>query len=490
MNDRVPPNDLDAEAVVLSAILLSSEALDRVQGLLHVSHFYADANRRIYEAATQLQQTGRPVDVVSVAGVLRDHETLQQVGGTPYLAQLADATPAVANIEHHARRIRDKWRVRQIITAAQAVAAEGYGDIGEVEDWAMSVDQRLLDVTRMPEREERLMVLGDATAEAIRIVQERQQHDGILLTGVTTGLPTLDARIGGFEPKNNYVIAARPGIGKTAAATGFALACARGTKGAEHGDGVVFISVEMPREQLALRVLAQMARIDSVRFMRGKLKMDQWKEIMAAQERIQKLPVVIEDSSDHTPASIRAAFRMGRRRLEERFGRKLKVRMCIIDYLQLLNSHTETNNREQEISLISRASKALAKDENIAVLSLAQVNRDCEKRPDKRPQLSDLRESGSIEQDADVVIFIYRDDYYRQKNEARDNKAEFIVSKIRMLGSTGTIYCEFEPTTTTFYEEGDNPDFSQLKDIFDGYIPGTYGEDAPPSSHWLDELDP
>lgn len=487
----------------MSAILLTPEALDIVQSIVKPEHYYADANRLIHEAALELHVSGRPIDVVSVAGVLRDRQKLQQVGGTPYLAQLADATPAVAHVEDHARTIRNKWRQRQIIMTAQRIAAEGYGDVGPLDDWALTIDERMLSATRLEEREEHLVILSDATMETIKIVQERQANKGVLLTGVTTGLPTLDARIGGLEAGNLYVLAARPGVGKTAAATGMVLACAKGLDPRPEaiGDGVVFISVEMPRHQLATRVIAQVARVDSVRLMRGQLTRAQWDQVLEAQKKIQRLPVAIEDSSDHTPASIRAAFRMGRRKIWERFGKHVNVKLCAIDYLQLLNSHTETNNREQEIGLLSRSTKALAKDEKIAVLSMAQVNRDCEKRTDKRPGLADLRESGTIEQDADIVIFLYREDYYRNKNDPKDGTAEFIVSKVRMLGSPGTVHCLFEPTTTTFYEDRKNPDLEQLGDIFDDYLPGTYGEPPPspsasipaalppPPPHWMDERD-
>lgn len=481
----MPPSDLEAEATVLSALLLDAGALDQVS-FLQSKHFYADANRRIYQAAIDLRDEGKPIDVVSVAGYLRDREKLQAVGGSPYLAQLSDATPATAHVETHAKTIIAKWEVRQLIHAATMIAAEGYGDIGNLEDWKQEVDQRIFNATRSVEREERLVIIGDATHDAIKVVQERQQAGGVLLTGVTTGLPTLDARTGGLEAGNLYVMAARPGVGKTSVATGVAIACARGThyhKDPEAiGDGVVFISVEMPKQQLAFRVLSQVARIDSVRLMRGHVSREQWVDMAAAQKKILKMPIVVEDSSDHTPASLRAAYRMGVRKLHERFGKQLKVRLMAIDYLQLLNSHGDFNNREQEIATISRATKQIAKDEGVAVLSLAQVNRDCEKRTDKRPQLSDLRESGAVEQDADVVMFLYREDYYRPKDQPKDGKAEIIVAKLRMGGGPGTVHCEFEPTTTTFYETSRNPDIEQLGDMFDDYLPGQSGEPIP--EHW------
>ena len=490
---RVPPSDLDAEAAVLSAILLSAQAMDEI-AFFEAKHFYADANRLIYQAATELRAEGRPIDIVSVAGYLRDRERLQHAGGTPYLAQLSDATPAVAHIADHARTIVRKWELRQVIALAQSIAAEGYSDVGDVDDWKQSVDARMFATTRSQDREDRLVILGDATRDAITVMQARSLRKGLVLTGVTTGLPTLDARLGGLEASRAYVIAARPGIGKTAAATGIALACAKNPHPENPeglGDGVVFISVEMPRQQIAFRVLSQISRIDSVKLIRGRITSEDWERVMETQLKIMRLPVVIEDSSDHTPSSIRAAFRMGQRRLWDRYGKQLKVKLCAIDYLQLLSARSMSDNREQEIAAIARGCKAMAKDEDIAVLELAQVNRDCEKRPDKRPMLSDLRESGAIEQDADCVIFLYREDYYRPKGQDKDDKAEFIVSKLRDNGGPGIVHVRFNPKTVQFYEDSRHPDMEQLGDMFDEYLPGTYDETAPasarpppPEPHW------
>lgn len=488
---KIPPSNLDAEGAVLSAILLESSALDEVP-FLEPKHFYADSNRRIYQAALELRGEGRPVDIVNVAGYLRDREHLQQVGGSPYLAQLSDATPAVAHIADHAKTIVTKWEVRQIIFTAQRIATEGYGDIGDPEEWKQSVDQMVYAATRTLSREENIVILSDATRDAIQTVQDRMNHKRLLMSGVTTGLPTLDARLGGLEAGRVYVVAARPGQGKTALATGMVLACAHPPEPNNPdsvGDGVVFISVEMPRKQIAMRVLSQVARVDSNKLIRGQNKItpEEWKRIWAAQEKIQRMPIAIEDSSNHTPASIRAAMRMGRRRIEDRFGKKVKVRVGAIDYLQLL-SGLGGDNREQEIAGISRACKSIAKDEDLAMIPLAQVNRECEKRKPPIPIIPDLRESGAIEQDADVIMFIYREDYYRPKDDTMDNKAQIIVAKWRD-GQTGIVRCEFEPTTTTFFEQSKNPDYAQLGDIFDDYIPGTSGEPFANAPHWNSDDD-
>src|SRR5882757_1048195 len=223
---RVPPSDLDAEAAVLSAILLDPDSFDRVQEILQPMHFYADANRRIYESVVELTGSGRPVDIVSVAGYLRDKGRLQQVGGSPYLAQLSDATPAVAHVEAHAKTIVSKWEVRQIIFTAQRIVTEGYGDYGDASEWKQSVDQQIFAATRSTDSQENIIIIGDATRDAIQVIQDRHNSTGPMMTGVTTGLPTLDARLGGLEGGRVYVIAARPGQGKTSCGTGIAIACA------------------------------------------------------------------------------------------------------------------------------------------------------------------------------------------------------------------------------------------------------------------------
>ena len=487
MNDgsgRVPPSDLDAEAAVLSAVLLTPESLDEV-AFLDPKHFYADANRRIFAAALDLREQGKPIDVVTVAGHLRDQERLQQVGGSPYLAQLSDATPAVAHVEAHAKTIVAKWEVRQIIFAAQQIATEGYGDIGDVEQWKQEVDRRIQNVVQSNSNEKHLMLAGEATKEAMTLVMQRFERKGVILTGVTTGLPTLDARFGGLEACKNYVFAARPGQGKTALVTGLILSIAKGKRKDEIGDGVVFVSLEMPRIQIMFRFLSQLSRVDSVKIQRGKLDAQEIHSLKKAAETLAGLPIAIEDSSDHTPASLRAAFRQGQRKLWDKFGKKLKVKALGIDYLQLMGSERESQNREAEIAAVSRSCKAIAKSEEIAVLTLAQVNRDCEKRPDKRPILADLRESGAIEQDADVVTFIYRDDVYKKDDAEKDNKAELIVRKLRDNGGPGTVYVNFNPTTMSFFEGINRPDLDQLGDIFDDELP--LNQDPP--ADWHDDYD-
>jgi replicative DNA helicase len=829
---RIPASDLDCEAAVLSACLLAPESFDRVQAILHTKHFYADANRRVYEAIADLTSNGRPVDVVTVAAWLRDREKLQAIGGTPYLAQLSDATPAVAHVEHHAQVIVDKWAVRQVVHACQVTTAEGFGNIGQpVPDWLQEVDARIYAVTRRDSADKNMMLLGAAAAEETERIRERKQNKGVLVTGITTGIPTLDARIGGMQRGCKYVLAARAGMGKaqplsakvltpfgwttmgelqagdvvigangkpakvrqvfergvlpvfkltladggtttccddhlwltrtsnerkghhggtvrslreirqslqrsasgglnhsipyvkpiefastkqlpldpyvlgvyigdgckgtmisnpepsvqrrfyerlpstdraivggnnisvyvarkqrnnkkstfaaaleafgmgdrslaekkyipveylhapiddrlellrglcdtdgfvanpknveyttvskrladdlqelvwglggrisccvkrttysylgkklrgqdayrmvmsfpnggvvpvsseknlpkwdprpvrvyerfikriessgeatcrcielesdeqlyvtddyivthnTSAGLGFALAAAR------KGHGVVFCSLEMPRDQLALRALSQEANIDGARLGRGKITDEQFKDLVGACVELGRLPLVIFDQSKQTVASVRSCIREGRRILQEKFGDALEVGLVVIDFLQIMDAgENATFNEDRDLGMITLGTAQIAKDENCAVLELSQLNRDLEKRPrdERRPKLPDLRGSGKIEENTFSVIFLYRDDEYKKEGEDRDNLAEFIVAKLRQGGAKGIVRVKFKPETTTFYEASRNPDYSQLGDIFDDYIPG---QSEPTPEDWHQNYD-
>jgi replicative DNA helicase len=465
MPGRIPPHDLDAEAVVLSAILLSSEAFDQVQDILRAEHFYSDANRRIYEAVVELQSTGKPVDVVSVATWLRDRERLQQVGGTPYLAQLTDAIPAVAHVEAHARVVREKWRVRQLIATCQRFAAEGYGDCGEVQGFIDRAEQAVFDIARIPESTA-VRPVRDAIHGAFDIlVAASKRGEGI--TGIPTGFDRLDKKCAGLHKGDLYIVAGRPGMGKTSFVLNIAVnvASPRRVRTSDQNDplgsgdveqpgwGVGFFSLEMPREQLASRLLSVEARVDVSRIRSGNIKHEDWNKLTDAAARIGRLPIWLDDTPALTLLDLRAKIR----RLKADIARKTgdgppaqELGLVAIDYLQLMQGRRDAGSREQEISELSRGLKQLAKEMEVPVIALSQLNRSVETRTskDKRPQLSDLRESGAIEQDADTIIFIYRDEYYNQESTDR-GVAEIIISKQRN-GPTGTVKVRFTPEHTRF----------------------------------------
>ena len=480
---RVPPHDLDAEAAVLSAVLLSNDAFDEVCDLLRPEHFYSDANRRIFEAVVELQSVSRPVDVVSVASFLRDRERLQQVGGTPYLAQLTDAIPAVAHVEAHAKVVSEKWRVRQLIATCQRFAAQGYGDCGEVQAFIDEAEQAVFDIARIPESTA-VRPVREAIHGAFNILSEAAKR-GEGITGVPTGFDKLDRKCAGLHKGDLYIVAGRPGMGKTAFVLNMAVnvASPRRVKSTDSSDllgagdvevpgwGVGVFSLEMPREQLASRLLGGEARVDVGRLRSGNIRQDDWIKLTEAAARVERLPIWLDD----TPALGLLDLRAKIRRLKADIERKSddgpaaqELGLVIIDYLQLMQGRRNAASREQEISELSRGLKQLAKEMQLPVLALSQLNRSVETRSnDKRPQLSDLRESGAIEQDADAIFFIYRDEYYRREQSDEPGIAEIIVAKQRN-GPTGVVKLRFTAEYTRFdnlaTDEYEFDEFDQFED--------------------------
>ncbi|WP_437575447.1 replicative DNA helicase [Sorangium sp. So ce887] len=475
---RVPPHDLDAEAAVLSAILLHRDALDRVLEILKAEHFYSEANSRVYEAAQELASAGTPLDIVSVASWLRDRERLAQVGGAAYLAQLADATPAVAHVGAHARVVYEKWRVRQLIATCQRVAAEGYGDVGVVQEFIDGAEQSVYQLARTPQgtATQPLAQVLKAAFEQITAAAER----GDRITGISTGYEKLDAKTAGLHDGDLTIIAARPGMGKTSFVLNLAVNVAsprtvsspgpdqagHGIERHEPGFGAAVFSLEMPREQLATRMVCCEGRVDLGKLRQGFLQPDDWRRLTEAASFLSTLPVWVDD----TPAITLLELRAKVRRIQAEYDRApsdgssgRRIGLVVIDYLQLMKGRDGVNSREQEISEISRGLKQLAKELKVAVIALSQLNRAVETRTtkDKRPQLSDLRESGAIEQDADNIIFIYRDEYYNAETTNHKGIAELIVAKQRN-GPTGKVMTRFTASCTRFdnLAPGDYPEMA------------------------------
>jgi replicative DNA helicase len=479
---RVPPHDLDAEAAVLSSVLLTSEAFDRVQEVLLPEHFYSEANRRIFEAVVDLQSASKPVDLVTVMGWLRDRERLTQVGGSPYLAQLVDATPAVAHVEHHAKVIREKWRMRQLIATCQRFAAEGYSEGGEAQAFIDQAEQAVFDIARIPEGST-IVPIKDAIHGAFQILSEAARRGGDI-TGIATGFKFLDRKIAGVHAGDLYIVAGRPGMGKTAFVLNMAVNVAQPRQRSvdntedpfpegpveEPGHGVAFFSLEMPREQLASRLLASEARVDVSRLRSGEMRRDDWNKLTEAAARLGRLPIWLDDTPALTLLDLRAKIRRLQADLKRGDASGPKdLGLVVIDYLQLMQGRRDAGSREQEISELSRGLKQLAKEMRVPVLALSQLNRSVETRTtkDKRPQLSDLRESGAIEQDADTIMFIYRDDYYFRDSPEK-GVAEVIVAKQRN-GPTGTVKVKFSPEYTRFDDlAGDDYEFDAFDDFQDG----------------------
>lgn len=477
MAGRPPPHDLDAEAAVLSACLLSRDALDRTLEILKPEHFYNEANGRILQACQQISLANEPVDMVHVGSWLRDREWLQKMGGTAYLAQLADATPAVGHVTAHARTVFEKWRLRQLIATCHRIVAEGYGDVGEISDFIKEAAESIDDIAQGGEQKGQLSALGPLLKVAFEQITTAAER-GDRITGIATGYDRLDGKTAGLHDGDLIIVAARPGMGKTSFVLNVATNVASprevrlppspdGQPGAvqnEPGYGVCVFSLEMPREQLAVRMVCSEARVDLGRVRQGHLHAEDWRKLTEASVYLNTLPIWIDD----TPAIGLLELRAKVRRQQAAFNREptdtqsgRRVGLVMVDYLQLMKGRDGVQSREQEISEISRGLKALAKELKVPVIALSQLNRAVETRStkDKRPQLSDLRESGAIEQDADTIIFIYRDDYYNPETSDLKGIAELIVAKQRN-GPTGKVKVRFSASCTRFdnLEPGDYPE--------------------------------
>ena len=436
---RVPPHDLDAEAAVLSAVLLDADAFDRVQETLAPEHFYADANRRVYEAVLDLKSSiGQPVDIVSVATWLRDRNRLAQVGGTPYLAQLADATPAVAHVENHARIIKEKWRTRQLIATCQHVAAQGYAGVENVQEFIDAAEQAVFDIARVPSTSS-VVSAKDAIHQAFDILTETARRGGGV-TGIETGFTGLDRLCSGLHRGDLYVVAARPGMGKTAFVLNLAVNIAEYAAIEKNVPAAIF-TMEMSSEQMTLRMISSLGRVSASHLRTGQFNDEDWSRIDSAVSMMSGASIFIDDSGALTPTEVRARAR--------RLKREHNLGLIVVDYLQLMQVAGTVENRATEISEISRSLKALAKELDVPVIALSQLSRAVEQRNDRRPLMSDLRESGAIEQDADVILFIYREEVYAPDKEEAKGRAEVIIGKQRN-GPIGTVSLTFLGRFTRF----------------------------------------
>lgn len=443
---RVPPHDLDAEAAVLSAVLLDRDALDRVIDSLTPEHFYAERHRRIYGAILDLDAKGIAIDLVTLKAALADADRLQQIGGAAYLGQLIDSTPSVLHVEDHARRVIELHRKRRMIEVCQRIAAEGFGETGPADAWLQEAEQRVYAAASAGTSDETASEVHEIVSATWQDIEHRR--DGEAVPGVPTGFASVDRILGGWTRGEVHVLAARPGNGKTA----FALQA--GAKVATAGTGVVFFSCEMRRRQLGERLIAQASGADLRDLARGNLDSARWSKVAAAVDRLSQIPMVIDDRPGQTLASIRSGIRRHAAKLR-RHRQDLGLGLVIVDYLQLLRGERRKGDtRENEVSELSRGLKLIAGEYDVPLLLLSQLNREIERREDKRPKLSDLRDSGAIEQDAYAVLFLYREDVYRPDPRQHDGLAELIVAKHRN-GPTGTLGFRFTERSTRFDETDD-----------------------------------
>ena len=420
---KVPPHDLEAEQAILGSMLTDKDAVISAIEVLREEDFYREDNKAIYEAIFNLYNRAEPVDIITVKSELESMEKFEQVGGLEYLAELPEKVPTTANAMKYIKIVEEKSTLRRLIRTANEIIDLGYDQTEDVEDIMEGAEKKIFNI--MQEKNQKgYSPLKDILVESFTQLEElynKKQH----ITGVPTGFAELDYKTAGLHGSELILIAARPAMGKTA----FALNIATNAAVRANVPVAVF-SLEMSKEQLVNRILCSEAMVDSNKVRTGKLEEDDWVKLAGAIGPLSEAEIYIDDTPGINVTEIRAKCR--KLKLEKNIG------MVVIDYLQLVQGSNKRNgSREQEISEISRSLKILAKELNVPVIALSQLSRAAEQRPDHRPMLSDLRESGAIEQDADIVTFLYRDDYYNKDSEKKDI-AEVIIAKHRG-GSTGTI---------------------------------------------------
>jgi replicative DNA helicase len=432
---NVPPQHIEAEESLLSAILVDSTALLEVVEILSPQDFYRTAHQKIFAAMSELFNRGEPVDVVTLNNSLKEKGQLEAVGGAAYLARLLDAVPLAVNAQHYARIVHDKAVLRRLIEKANAISKRCFLEQGGADDIIDFAEASIFEVTEKKARQA-FYPLSKLIDGNIDFLEEKQKNKS-LVTGVPTGFSHLDNLTSGLQNSDLIILAARPSMGKTALALNIARNAA-----IDAGVPVAIFSLEMSKEQLSLRLLCAEARIDSSRLRSGFFSMEDWERLTDAAGVLSAAPIFIDDSPSLSAMEVRAKAR--RLKMDKNIG------LIIIDYLQLMQGRTSAERRDLEISEISRSLKALAKEINLPVIALSQLNRMLEQRTDKRPRLSDLRESGALEQDADVVAFIYRDEVYnKEENNPHKGTAEILLAKQRN-GPTGEVRLTFLSVYTRF----------------------------------------
>jgi replicative DNA helicase len=424
---RTPPHNLEAEETVLGAMLLAPGAIAAVAEILSPSDFYRRGHGVVYKTALDLYARGEPVDVLTVEDELDKRGELEAAGGSARLAQLAQIVPATANAPHHARIVREMAVLRGLIDAGMRVGALGWERPGELDDLLDRAEQYVFELSqsRVTSEFSHIEALLKESFERITMLYEA----GAEVTGQPSGFRDLDRLTSGFQAGNLVIVAARPSMGKSALGL-----CVAANLAVRHETPVALFTLEMSKSEVTQRLMCSEAKVESQRLRTGKLAVDDWPRLTAACDKLAKAPLYVDDTGSITMMEIRSKAR----RLKSRVP---NLGLIIVDYLQLMTAGASFENRVQEVSQISRSLKQLARDLDVPILALSQLSRAVEQRHDKRPILSDLRESGSIEQDADLVIFIYRDEYYNEESD-QQGLAEVILSKHRN-GPTDAIKLAF-----------------------------------------------
>ena len=435
MLDRVPPQNIEAEQSVLGAILIEQSAIAKISDILQPEDFYREAHKLVYRSAMTLFERGEAIDFITVIDMLRREEALERAGGISYITSLANGVPTAANIVFHAKIVQEKSLLRRLIHAATDIAAMGYAETEEVERVLDHAEQKILEVATRKIGQDFAPIKEIIFSTLDKIDEMHKAKGGI--TGLSTGFTNLDKLTGGFQRSDLILIAARPSMGKTAFVLNVAQHMATRDK-----KSVAIFSLEMPREQLAMRMMCAEGLIDSQHFRTGAMSNDEWKNLVDAADRLSASPMFIDDTAGVNAVELRNKA--------SRISKEHGWDCIIIDYLQLMDggAHSRIDNRQQQISDISRSLKALARALKVPVIALSQLSRGPESRTSRKPMLSDLRESGSLEQDADMVAFLYREDYYNPETEKK-NLTELIIAKNRN-GPTETVELYFHKNFTRF----------------------------------------
>jgi replicative DNA helicase len=432
--DKSVPANLEAEEAVLGSLLIDPDAIIKIAAFLRADDFYREKNGWIYQAILDLHERREPADFVTLIDELGRREILQEVGGVTYVTSLINGVPTAVHVEHYAHIVERTSTLRRLIGAAGQVAALAYEEAQDLDEVVDRAEQLIFSVSERRARRD-LAPVHQIMSDVVNRIEYLHSHKGGIL-GVPSGFGRLDKLLGGFQKSDLIVLAARPGVGKTSLALGVAM------NAAKHGQRVAFFSLEMSSEQLVQRLLSSETGINQQRLRLGDISDDQWSLLMEAASVLSETLLFIDD----TPAMSVLELRSKARRLQAEHG----LDMVVVDYLQLMRSDARNENRVQEISYITRALKSLARELEVPLLALSQLSRAVEARSDHKPILSDLRESGSIEQDSDVVMFIYREDMVKENSE-RKNIADVIVAKHRN-GPTDTVPLYFEKELTRFKE--------------------------------------
>jgi replicative DNA helicase len=431
----LPPQSVEAEESILSAILVDNTTVIDIIEILEPEDFYRSAHKKIFSAVCALFRKTEPIDLVTLTNWLRENNFLEEIGGAAYLARLMDSVPSAINPTHYAKIIHDKASLRKLISKANEITKRCFESGGELDRVIDFAEASIFEISENKNKRA-FHPLSEIIVANIDALEERQGNRA-LVTGIPSGYVRIDQLTSGFQKSDLIIIAARPAMGKTA----FALNLARNAA-IDANTTVAIFSLEMSKEQLSLRMLCSEARVDSSRIRGGFLSRGDWSKLTHAAGDLTEAPIFIDDSPDISSTSIRTKCR--------RLKMNADLGLIIVDYIQLMRGSVHADRRDLEISEISRSLKLLAKELDVPVLALSQLNRKLEERADKRPQLSDLRESGALEQDADMVMFIYRDEMYnKDENNPNRGTAEIIISKQRS-GPTGTAMLSFLTNYTRF----------------------------------------